>query len=188
MAIFQALFGDREGRRAAQEMYVRIVRQARNPDFYTECGVADSLDGRFDMIVLHLFLVLHRFPREEREHPHLRQLYDTVIADMDSSLREIGVGDLSVPKKIKRMARAAMGRLEAYEAALGDVDAGAVRAALVRNVYRGESPAGPGPDRLAAYVRAAAAALEVQAVDEILQGAPVFPAPAATWMEDGVEG
>ena len=163
----------------AVALYRATVDQARQPEFYTVFKVKDSVDGRWDMIVLHIFLVLNRFPLPDRQHTVLRCLLEELFADMDNSLREIGVGDLSVPKKIHRMVDALYGRLEAYEKALDeDADGAALVEVLERNVYRGE--ADHGAAGLAAYVAAARAHLAGQGADAILNGALSFPAPADT--------
>ena len=122
----------------AVALYAAVVEQARKPVFYTAMKVPDTVDGRFDMIVLHLFLILNRFPREDRQDPVLRAMLEEHFADMDNSLREIGVGDLSVPKKIHRMIDALYGRFETYEKALtGPTPEAEMAGALARNVYRG---------------------------------------------------
>ncbi|WP_374466727.1 ubiquinol-cytochrome C chaperone family protein, partial [Ferrovibrio sp.] len=91
-------------------LYRAIVAQSRQAGFYREHGVPDSLDGRFDMIVLHSFLVMRRLRRiGAAAEPLSQQLFDLMFADMDSNLREIGVGDLSVGKKVKAMAQAFYG-------------------------------------------------------------------------------
>ena len=163
----------------AVKAYAAAVDQARRPVLYTDYGVEDTVDGRFDMIVLHVFLILNRFPLEERQHKVLRYLLEEMFADMENSLREIGVGDLSVPKKIHRMVDALYGRLEAYEAAAADEDPEpALTAVLARNVYRSEDEHLPEAGRLARYVLAARADLGDQAGETILQGALRFPDPA----------
>lgn len=179
----------------AVALYAAVVDQARKPVFYEGLKVADSVDGRFDMIVLHLFLILNRFPREERQSPVLRALLEEHFADMDNSLREIGVGDLSVPKKIHRMIDALYGRFESYEKALAAATpVEELAAALARNVYRGGGPLDengtePGPELsaepvpeaalqgLTRYVLDARAALASQDAASILAGKVIFPAP-----------
>lgn len=123
----------------AEALYIRVVRQSRKPVFYEEYGVADTIDGRFDMIILHVFLVLRRLKVEGEPTDSLGQaLFDAMFVNMDSSLREMGVGDLSVGKRIKRMATAFYGRVEAYDAPLIAGDRAALSDALARNLFRGE--------------------------------------------------
>lgn len=173
----------------AVALYAAVVEQARQPVFYTAMKVPDTVDGRFDMIVLHLFLILNRFPRADRQNPVLRAMLEEHFADMDNSLREIGVGDLSVPKKIHRMIDALYGRFETYEKALtGATPVEDMADALARNVYRGAAPedpeAVPAPDVTAAgaegltrYVLQARAALAAQDPTVILGGKVSFPEP-----------
>ena len=100
--VLQRWLGDRGKRRTARDLYGRIVDQARDPEYYASFGVPDTLDGRFDMLVLHAFLVIRRLQRGGDAGEALAQhLFDALIDDMDRSLREIGVGDLSVGKKVK---------------------------------------------------------------------------------------
>lgn len=168
----------------AVALYGAVVEQARKPTFYTEMKVADTVDGRFDMIVLHLFLILNRFPKAERQNPVLRAMLEEHFADMDNSLREIGVGDLSVPKKIHRMIDALYGRFENYEKALGgSTPVEDMCGALARNVYREETMEDPanatGLERLTRYVLEAQARLARQEPAAILAGTVEFPPPMA---------
>ena len=87
--------------RVAAELYVKLVEQARSPAFYSACGVPDTLDGRFEALALHAFLVFHRLRREAPPAPGFAQaLFDHMVGDMDLSLREIGVTDFSIGKKM----------------------------------------------------------------------------------------
>lgn len=118
---------------AADATYIALVAQARKPFFYADLGVPDTLDGRFEMIVLHLFLMQHRLLREPQHVDFARALSESFFDDMDRSIRELGVADTGVPKRIKRMGQAYNGRLQVYEDALQNPDA--MRAALSRNLY-----------------------------------------------------
>ena len=113
--------------------YIALVAQARKPFFYSEMKVPDTLDGRFEMIVLHLFLVQHRLLRETQHTEFARQLSEAFVQDMDRSIRELGVADTGVSKRIKRMGKAYNGRMQVYEAGLQEPDV--MRAALSRNLY-----------------------------------------------------
>lgn len=129
------MFRRRERRRAVGELYGRIVGAARRPDFYARYGVPDSLDGRFEMVTLHMYFVLRRLKAGGREEAELAQdLFDYMFADMDSTLREMGVGDMGVGKKVKFMAQAFMGRIAAYDRGLREGDAELAQA-LSRNLY-----------------------------------------------------
>lgn len=120
----------------ADGLYRRLVDQAREPAFYALCGVPDTLDGRFDMIVLHVSLVVRRLRAGEIPEKALSQaLFDTMMDDMDRSLREMGVGDLGVGRRVKAMAKAFYGRAAAYDAALSEGAGEALTAALERNLF-----------------------------------------------------
>ncbi|HET9020208.1 MAG TPA: ubiquinol-cytochrome C chaperone family protein [Acetobacteraceae bacterium] len=159
--------------RAAAALYAAAVAAARAPEFYEALGVPDTLDGRFDLVGLHAFLLIRRLARAEPPGPELSQaVFDTMFRDMDANLREIGVGDLSVKKKMKQMWEAFHGRAAAYEAALVAEDAAALQAALARNVWRG-APA-PQAAALAHVVRAQAAHLGTQPFAVFLSGEARF--------------
>lgn len=151
-------------------MYGEIVAQARQSEFYRELGVPDTLDGRFDMIVLHVVLVARRLRREGEAGRDLSQsVIETFFADMDRSLREMGVGDLVVPKRVRRMAEAFYGRASAYERALATEGTDAIGQALTRNVLGGGEPGGA-VDVLVRYVRETDAALAAQSGADVLSG------------------
>jgi len=119
----------------ADALYRRLVDQAREPVFYALCSVPDTLDGRFDMIVLHVSLVVRRLRVGAVAEKALAQmLFDTMMDDMDRSLREMGVGDLGVGRRVKAMAKAFYGRATAYDAAFSE-GAEALAAALERNLF-----------------------------------------------------
>lgn len=154
----------------AERLYAAIVAQSRQHTFYSDYGVPDSIDGRFDMIAVHLFLVLDRLEAEKKMEGVTQALVNLVVADMDNSLREMGVGDMSVGKKVQTMAKALYGRLEAYSQGFADEDNDRLVEALERNVYRSEKPVGAESVRLAAYMRRQAGVLAEQSVDEFLTG------------------
>ncbi|SHG48740.1 cytochrome b pre-mRNA-processing protein 3 [Kaistia soli DSM 19436] len=182
--MFQRLFARRRRNEAiAYSLYGTIVAQARQPAFYADFGVPDTLDGRFDMIVLHGFLLFYRLKTEDTDHRRIGQdVFDIFLKDMDRNLREMGVTDMGVPKKLKKMAEAFYGRVGAYDSALTAGDAAALRDALARNIF----PDGDGDravPQLAAYVEAAARQAAEQPVDAILAGRIAFPelsSPEAT--------
>lgn len=136
------LLWDDPGRDSVFKIYNRLVETARAPGIYKKYAVPDTLDGRFDAIVLHLalFLVGTRAVLEAAGEGDLgRDLVAVFLKDMDRSLREIGVGDLSVGRQVKKMAAALYGRLAAYQAALeGKGVEAALATALKRNLYRGQ--------------------------------------------------
>lgn len=162
----------------AHTLYVAAVRQARQEPFYASCSVPDTLDGRFDLIVLHVFLLLRGLKPGGEAGQRLGQaVLEVMFDDMDQNLREMGVGDLSVGKKVKAMARAFYGRAKAYGDAL-EPGAGddALRAALDRNIYGREAPAPAQLDSLARYVRAAADLVDSTGYEAVANGRLVYPA------------
>jgi cytochrome b pre-mRNA-processing protein 3 len=116
-------------------LYGMIVAQARLPCFYQDFAVPDTVNGRFDVIVLHLSAVLERIATEPTLRAVGQGLFDRFWEDMDHNLREMGTGDLAVPKRMKALGEAYYGRAAAYRAALADPDPAALVEALERNVY-----------------------------------------------------
>jgi cytochrome b pre-mRNA-processing protein 3 len=122
---------------AARSLLTWVVGESRRPGYYTQGGVADTVDGRFDLMMLQLFLMLRRLKAEGQAGREMAQrLLDAAFSHLDEALREMGVGDLSVPKKMKAMAEAYQGRASAYETALEAGDEGGFAEALRRNLYR----------------------------------------------------
>ena len=173
------LFG-KKNERLTDALYATIMAQARQPVFYTAHRVPDTFDGRFDVLVLHVVLVLYRLKDEDvaaREQG--RHLAERFFTDMDRTLREMGVGDLSVPKKMKKMADAYFGRLNAYNDALDVCGENPVllAEALDRNLFRDHSDI----DAAAAIARYAAASKDTLAatpLETVLKGDLTFPDPA----------
>lgn len=169
----------RKSRPAAPLLYARAVAAARAVEFFRDLGVPDTPDGRFDMIAIHIFLVLRRLRREGEAGAELAQaLFDLMFADMDQNLREMGVGDLSVGKRVKALATAFYGRIAAYDAGL-DADEAALDEALRRNLYRRAAPMPGQSAAVAGYIRASDRMLEAQALAQLAAGQVDFaPAPA----------
>ncbi len=135
--MFKRLFGTeaRKNRAIAHALYEQIVAAARQPEYYSGIGVPDTPIGRFEMVSLHMFLFLHRMRGETGAATELsQQLTDMFFEDVDHSLRELGIGDMGVPKRMKKLARMFYGRTSSYGAALDDSDSGALAAALARNI------------------------------------------------------
>ncbi len=159
---------------------------SRDPAFYTEppegLAVADTLDGRFDMICLHVALLSRRLlAGAPNAAPVLAQaVFDAMFTDMDQCLREGGVGDPGVPRRVRAMWEAYHGRARAYGGALGDADGAALSAALLRNIWRGRDGAGPQADRLAAWAMRQDAALAAQPQTELTAGRVRFLPPGDT--------
>ncbi|MEC7304504.1 MAG: ubiquinol-cytochrome C chaperone family protein [Pseudomonadota bacterium] len=138
-------WGQRKQLQTSEVLYGNAVEMARDPAFFNDHGVADNVDGRFDALALVVSLVMRRLASCGDAGADLsQQLFDTMFADMDLSLREMGAGDIGVAKRVRVMAEAFMGRLDAYTAALDAADPEALGAALERNLLRGEETAGAG--------------------------------------------
>jgi cytochrome b pre-mRNA-processing protein 3 len=159
-------------------LYGTIVAQGRAPAFYADYGVADTMAGRFDMIVLHLVLFLRRLRREPAPIRALGQeAFDLFCRDMDHSFREMGIGDLAVPKHMQRVAEAFYGRAAAYDDSIDRPGEESLAVALARNIFPEAAGAPAGARRLARYARAAIADLERQGGEAFARGAVRFPDP-----------
>ena len=160
-----------------QALYGAIVAQARLPAFYRDYGVPDTVSARIDMIMLHLVLVLRRLRQVEADRSLTAQpLFDLFCQDMDDNFREMGVGDLKVPKEMRRIAEAFYGRAQTYDAALDGDDGAALVAALARNVDGGGEPT-LAAARLAAYMRETSRRLAAQDAPALASQRPAFPDP-----------
>lgn len=174
---FWSFFSKNPKKAAAEALHRQIAEQSRLPYFFTELGVDDSIDGRFDLLVLHGFLVMHRLKKEGDAAKALGQfLFDKMFEGMDVSLREMGVGDLSVGKRIKGMATAFYGRVDAYTVPLEAGDREGLSAALNRNLFRSKGE----PDflgRVADYTFKVADELSQHSLTELSSGQLRFPSP-----------
>jgi cytochrome b pre-mRNA-processing protein 3 len=158
-------------------LYGMIVAQARLPCFYRDYAIADTVNGRFDLIVLHLVLLLDRMAQEPGLKTIGQGVFDQFCQDMDHNLREMGVSDLKVPREMQRMGEAFYGRAHAYKTALA-TDGPLLIDAIARNIYGGSSQAAA--PRLAAYMRQAVGDLAAQDAASLAGGELRFPDPAAT--------
>ncbi len=142
--MLNAMRRSKERRLVAGRIYTALVTRAREPVFFERFGVPDTLDGRFDLLTLHAWLVLLRLKKDE---PLAQAVVDAIFVGFDVALREMGAGDIGMGRRMKKFADAFYGRLQAYDAAL---DAEQLTEALERNLYRG----GPQPcaRAMAAYV------------------------------------
>ncbi|MBR0672549.1 ubiquinol-cytochrome C chaperone family protein [Neoroseomonas soli] len=166
-----AMFRRRPHERAGFELYGAAVAAAREPALFAALGVPDTVEGRFDLISLHVALLIRRLRKDpDARGPALAQaVFDAMFSDMDQSLREMGVGDLSVGKRVRQAWEAFHGRALAYEAALDSADDNALAEGLARNVWRGDAPGGA-PERLSAVARAQAAHLGAQGIADLVAG------------------
>jgi len=174
---FRPHFSDR----SIRDLYGAIVSQARCPAFYRDYGVPDTVQGRFDLIVVHLVLLIGRFGRDSGSGGGRgigQRLFDVFCRDLDDNLREMGVGDLAVPKRMREFGEAFYGRQAAYLAAFAAADAQALEKALQRNIFAGVEIS-RGALRLAGYIRAARRQIEGQDDGALLRGEVAFPRPDA---------
>ena len=163
-------------RKTIERLYGAIVAQVRLPVFYTDLGVPDTIEGRFDLLVLHIYLVNEQLSAGGAPGAALGQeVLDYFFEDMDASLREIGIGDLTVPKKMRTLAEAYLGRSALYGAAISKGDEAALSGAIARNVLAGADPETAKP--LARYAFEVAARLAAQPFERLLAGEIEFPAP-----------
>ncbi|MBM6582102.1 ubiquinol-cytochrome C chaperone family protein [Microvirga sp. BT689] len=155
-------------------LYKRVATASREPGLYASLGIPDTLEGRFEALSLHMIMLL----RALRELPPpadevAKDLTDAFFQDMDASLREMGVGDTVVPKRMKKIAESFYGRAHAYDGPLNEGDEAGFALALGRNAYGSEAPATP----LARYALAADRGLKSVKLDALLETGPAFPKP-----------
>jgi cytochrome b pre-mRNA-processing protein 3 len=165
----------RSGRSSTDKLYGAIVAQARLPVFYHSLGIPDCLQGRFTLLSLHLFAVLHRLKSDGAEGLALaQQLMDRFSKDMETVLREIGVSDLRIPKRVRGLAASSQALLESYESAYAGDDA-AFAAAIAASLPVHPESAGLSGERLASYLRASVEQLEQQPLASLQAGMLDFP-------------
>lgn len=177
--MFKALFKKDPALEAGRALYAAAVEQARAPALYARLGALDTVEGRFEMVALHSWLIMRRLKGGSDDkgggaQKVSQQLFDAMFQNMDDSLRELGVGDLQIGKKIRKLAENFYGRIGAYEEAMKEeAPEEALAKALSRNIFEKEM-AETAP-RFAAYVRRADAALHEQPLSRIVGGIVVFP-------------
>ena len=157
-----------------ETIYGMIVAQAREPLFYRDLGVPDTVNGRFDLLLMHLWLMLQRLKSVEAGMGLSQALFDHFCEDMDDNLREMGVGDLAVPKRMRAFGEAFYGRSAAYDMALTE-GREAFAQALCKNVFNGAKI--EKARELAAYAEAAMTALAASSETALLDGTWKFPSP-----------
>jgi cytochrome b pre-mRNA-processing protein 3 len=162
---------------AAERLYAACVAAARRPVFFLELGVPDTLQGRFEIMTLHLFAMVHRLMRDPGDDRDLaRSLAEAFVADMDDALRGLGVGDTRIPKRMQTFYGSFAGRLASYEKALAD-SREALTASVERNVFPG-GDADRQAAALAAYLVDAADAVRAAPLVDLRAGRVPFPEPA----------
>ena len=178
MISLRSLFGTPPDVATARELYATSMHAARQPVFFTYWGVPDTPEGRFEMLVLTAFLTLRRLKEIDGADALSQAYFDVMFEDIDHNLRELGVGDINVGKKVKKLAESFYGRIKAYDSALNEGDDSALKAALARYPFREVSPEDTILDDAATYVRRQSAYLADQADDRLLAGEIAFAALA----------
>jgi len=171
------MFAPSAAKAAGARLYEAVVAQARTPALYSGLGAPDTIEGRFELYSLHVALILMRLKGQGVAATAASQaLFDRYVSGLDHGLREIGVGDLSVGKKMRKLGEAFYGRVLSYEEAVGHLpDNEALAAVIQRTVLAGDETADPRP--LCAYVAACRAGLAAQATDDVAAGRVAWPAP-----------
>ena len=178
--MFSFLKKSTPAQRTTEAIYGMIVAQARQPAFYAGLHVPDTVDGRFDMVLLHLWMVLRMLRQDPAGEEPAQHLFDRFCTDMDDNLREMGVGDLTVPKRMQKFGEAFYGRSAAYDAALNAGHA-ELAAAFNRNIFNEANAAGA--ERLATYVGEALAQLNT--VDQAAFARGEWQFPPANGLAEG---
>lgn len=174
MSILGVIGGNRTDT-SAGALYQAVVAQSRRPAFYRDLGVPDTPVGRFEMIAVHAFLVLHRLKGEGAAAAALAQaMFDLMFADMDRNLRQMGLGDLAVGKRVRRLAQGFYGRIAAYDRGVASADPAVLAEALRRNLYGGGAVGDADLAAMADYMRRQVAALAAQPLAELRLGRIAF--------------
>ena len=176
MQAIRKLFAPRAAVEAGRRLFHAAAVQARQPALYLGGGVPDTPEGRFELYSLHLILVMHRLKGQGSEAAEVSQaLFEAYRLSLDDTLREMGVGDLSVGKKMRKLFEAFYGRVKSYDAALAGLPDREPLTALITRTALAGAPAGD-PAALAAYVVASVDALAAQPLDEVRDAKLAWPA------------
>ncbi len=168
--ILDRIFRRRPTQSAGQALYLSVVKRARRPELYQDLGVPDTVEGRFELYSLFTVLLLDRLRGHGAPAAETSQaLFDAYVAGLDDALRDMGVGDLSMGKKMRRLGEAFYGRVKSYQGAFAAIpDTSLLQALIGRTVYaEGDTALAP---RLAELVLTERAALSDLALEELLQG------------------
>lgn len=158
---------------AAKAQYVAAMERVQEPVFYQDYGVPDTMDGRFDLLLVHIFPLVHAGVKAQ-DGAFSQALFDMTFHHLDQTLRQAGIGDMGVPKRMRRMMKAFNGRMNAYEQAC---EAGDFEEALKRNLYGTiEAPAPDAVKRMVGYMEGLVARAEAASFDDIKSGKNIFPA------------
>ncbi len=159
---------------AAFELYTAMVTQARQPDFYAKLGVPDTIEGRFDLILVHAFVLFRRLKTDDGDRDLAQHIFDVMFADLDQNMREMGIGDVGILKRIRKMSESYHGRIVAYEEGVQS-GAAELAAALDRNLFADTEVTDVQLMAMVGYVHDALALLDKQAILELQNGAVQFP-------------
>ena len=173
--MFERLKKRNQQRDIALKLYNNLVVCARSPEFYIHYGVPDSELGRFEMICLHAYLLFKRLGNTDESGKHLSQLvHDLMFADLDRTLREKGIGDMGIGKRIKTLARNLYGRVDAYDTAFEQGNE-ALSMALNRNLYATNAATDNQIAAMIKYITESLLQLNAQSSSDIMQGKILFP-------------
>ncbi|MEO0497774.1 MAG: ubiquinol-cytochrome C chaperone family protein [Pseudomonadota bacterium] len=159
----------------ADSIYAELMAASRQPGFYADLGVPDTMTGRFDMLVLHVFLFTHRIRDRQQLRDLGQEVFDNFFNDLDASLREVGIGDLTVPKRLKKMANSFYGQVQVYGEPIETGDEQALAAALARNLKQGDQEGGIRTQAIARYMITSDRHLDNVTDEEIAKGKISFP-------------
>jgi len=160
----------------ATRIYALIVKQSRNPIFYDHYGVADTIEGRLDLLMLHAFLLFQRYKTDDPLFRDLSQsVYDVMIKDIDLSMREQGIGDTGVSIRIKKITESLHGRINSYQQGLKDgLESPTLKNALKRNLYHKMDPTNENLGQICQYMHDCAYQLSNINSDQLQQGVVEF--------------
>ena len=173
--LLEGLFAPRPAKLAGRKLFAAVSAQARSPVLYSQGEAPDTPEGRFEIYALHVLLVLHRLKGEgPRATETAQALFDTFLKNLDEGLREMGVGDLSVGRKMRKLGEAIYGRVKGYDAALQELpDEAALRRLIGRTLFADEAAVQSGP--IARYAAASSDRLRAQPLDQVLDGELSWP-------------
>lgn len=160
----------RRNRAIVEELYQNLVAQTRQPALYERCGIADTFSGRFEALAIHVFLFLRRCRGEARLEPIAQEVVDRFVTDVDTSIRELGVGDQSVPKRMRKLAGVFYERVHVYDAAFAADDPAAALAVALKGRALDEASPADAAASLATYMQDQNERLGTVSADDILSG------------------
>lgn len=182
MSMFSRFFRPAASARVPHQLYGSVVTQSRLPEFFTVTGFPDTVTGRFDVLSLHLFLITRRMTREEGNIAASlnQEVFDAFVVDLDRAMRQLGIGDTSVPKKKKKLVRSYYACIEAFSDALDNEDSATLETRLAARYDLDENGAdaklgGPRSRIMAAYMLRAASHLDAQPLAQFMEGELHWP-------------